>query len=490
MYSVLTQPVIPVLWQDGHEEELGIRDVFLHAHELADIRGDSPLERYALLRLLIAMAMDMCQLKYSKDRAKLMRDSRFSEEKFDDYVRECEKDGSRFDLFDAQHPFLQSVYDAALDEKAEKPVSNLFAYLPTGNNHVVMDHRMEDAFEATPAQAFRGLCATYLFSMAGAQGYPSSVNNTPPVYVVAIGENLFETLLINMLSERECGNIPFGYADVPWRAAEAVVPKKEYPSVTMLGAMTWMPRRITLKKPVDGYISRIYLQQGKNFKGNDLWKDPHVPYRKKKDGEYASVKPEMGRALWRDVGTLIADPNGMQGKQPLALACLQNVSAQDGRFIRLRAIGLVTNQAAIAQWQEDELNLPRELFDQEDCAGVLRWDVKRVEDAQYILYRSESKLLPTVLAEETKGVFLRSMHQVIFGEGMDQILRMPDAQDWYDAEEKHIAWFDAQVLDKLKEAMEQVLDASGVGVKAIMVNEEIKKEVYYTYRKLMKGGRA
>ena len=49
-YSVLTQPVIPVLLPDGSEKEVGIREALLRAHEWHDIRGDSPLERYALLR--------------------------------------------------------------------------------------------------------------------------------------------------------------------------------------------------------------------------------------------------------------------------------------------------------------------------------------------------------------------------------------------------------------------------------------------------------
>lgn len=487
-YSVLTEPVIPVL-RDGGEEELGIREVFLHAHELTDISGDSPLERYALLRLLIAMAMDMHRLKNSRDRERLMRAGRFSAETFDAYVSECEKDGPRFDLFDRRHPFLQSAYCAETDEKANKPVANLFADLPTGNNHVFMDHRMENEFQATPAQAFRGLCAAYLFSTAGTQG-PSSVNNTPPVYVIALGKNLFETMVMGMLSERECGNIPYGHADVPWRDAEEVVPEKKYSTVTLLGALTWMPRRICLQAPQEGYIAKIYYQKGKDFRGNDLWKDPHVPYRKKKDGALASVKPELGRAFWRDIGTMICDPNSTQGMQPLAIRNMQSIMEPDERLVRLRAVGLVTNQAAITQWQEDELRLPRFLFEDESAADVLRTDVSRTEAAQQLLFSAVKRRLPESWAEETRGVFLRSMHGIIFDEGMDQILKLDEAEDWDEAEEAHADWMDAQIIKTMKEALRQVIDAAGMNAKAIMVSEEIKKDALYGYRKLRKGGKA
>ena len=54
VYSVLTEPVIPVLLPDGTNASVGIREAFLKAHEIRDIQGDTPLERYALLRLLIA----------------------------------------------------------------------------------------------------------------------------------------------------------------------------------------------------------------------------------------------------------------------------------------------------------------------------------------------------------------------------------------------------------------------------------------------------
>ena len=36
-YSVLTEPVIPVLMPDGREKVLGIREALLDAHQIKDI---------------------------------------------------------------------------------------------------------------------------------------------------------------------------------------------------------------------------------------------------------------------------------------------------------------------------------------------------------------------------------------------------------------------------------------------------------------------
>ena len=54
------------------------------------------------------------------------------------------------------------------------------------------------------------LLASYLFCTATVQGYPSSVNNAPCLYVLIHGDNLFETLVLSTFSIKEAGNLPYG----------------------------------------------------------------------------------------------------------------------------------------------------------------------------------------------------------------------------------------------------------------------------------------
>ena len=88
-----------------------------------------------------------------------------------------------------------------------------------------------------PGDALVTFLSAYLFCTAAAQGYPSSVNNTPCVYVLHRGKTLFDTLVLNMLSVAECGNIAYGRP--AWRAEAQVKPKEEFANVDMLQALTW-----------------------------------------------------------------------------------------------------------------------------------------------------------------------------------------------------------------------------------------------------------
>lgn len=94
-----------------------------------------------------------------------------------------------------------------------------------------------------------------------------------------------------MLSKSEAGNIPYGICEVPWRNGKQTIPKQAVPAVSLLEGLTLQPRRITLIQDADGLIRRIYFQQGRDFKGNELWQDPHVPRFLKKDMTYGTVKP-------------------------------------------------------------------------------------------------------------------------------------------------------------------------------------------------------
>lgn len=478
-YSVLTEPVIPVETLAGNRKEVGMRDAFLHAHEYKDILGDTPLERYALLRLMVAFAMDMLHPEDVYDRQALFEAGQFDETVFDAYVAACETAGPRFDLLDAAHPFMQSRYNPELDQKAEKPVANLFHQLPRGNNHIFMDHRMEDTHCVTMAQAFRGLCASYVFCTAGAQGYPSSVNNTPPIYVTVIGENLYETLILNMLSQQETGNISYGLGDVPWRGGCSIEPKSEAASVTMIGAQTWQPRRVTIRTEDGVNVQTIAYQQGRNFRGNDLWHDPHVPQFKKKDNTMATVKPELGRALWRDVGTLVYDQNGgSHACQPMTLQQLDSLYGNERpMWVKLRMVGLVTNQAQYTAWYEDELALPSTVLDSE-YGWLFRDDVDMIEDTQRTLGISIGEEISQEAAKQAQQHFLTAAHGLLFGEDMQHILQEPKPAE-------HVEYFADQVKALIRAALTDVLYHTSSSVQAMQHQMTAEKNVWRFYKKIV-----
>ena len=490
-YSVLTEPVIPVLMPDGKKKRIGIRAFFLEAHHIRDISGNNPLERYAILRLLIAFAMDMLHPETSYDRMELLQTGHFDADSLEEYIRECEKDGPRFDLFDSEHPFLQSKYDEAMDSKAKKPIATILHALPSGNNHIFIDHRLADSHSISIPDAFHALCATYVFCVSGTAG-PSSVNNTPPLYTVMIGGNLFETIVLNMVSKAEAAPLPYGEGDVPWRNRRVVIPKEHVASVSLIEGLTWMPRRITLiYREHNDSIDSLYCQAGLNFQGNDLWNDPHVPKFRKKDDSFGTVKPELSREVWRDVGSMLYDHDCKQVRQPLVIRCLKNVYDDDDLpdWVMIRAAGLITNQAAYTGWSESELSIPSLFLYDEKKAETFREDVHLIESLQSMIYsnvqrysdkpRSGSPSEEHETASQCRQYFLKAAHDFLFGKNMAEIKTNNPATD-------HSKLFCNAMRKIVQDTLTQILHTTGNDADSIMRQIETEKWIWINYHKIMK----
>lgn len=489
-YSVLYDPCIPVQMLDGSVQMLGMRDTFLQAHNIRDIQGETPLERYAVMRLLIAFTMDLMHPEDSYERQSILESGRFDQRQLDDYIEACETQGPRFDLFDPVHPFLQSRYDAKLDAKAEKPVSVIIHALPSGNNHTFIDHRRGDQHEVSCAKAFQALLASYVFCVSGTAG-PSSINNTPPLYAIMLGKNLFETIVMNMLSQSEAMPLPYGTGMVPWKMERTIVPRENIADVTLLEGLTWMPRRITLIQNDNGMVQKVYCQAGLDFKGNDLWTDPHVPRIKRKDGTYTTIKPDQGRELWRDAGTLLYDHDGKSVRQPNAFRCIGNVYDEDDfpDYIAVRAAGLITNQAAYTGWTEGELSLPSKLLFEQRKADAFRADAALVESIQYQisinvqrcvdLPRKGSPGKEHEISTQCQLFFLHGAHDILFGMGIEEICSEIPLTE-------HAAHFCDSIIDLIRRTISQVLYASGSSTEAMIKQMEAEQNIWSICHKIIK----
>ncbi len=415
-FNVLTDPWIPTTGG-----KLSLLDAFENAHVIEGVQCVTPLETVAVYRLMIAFAMDALQLPSRDDRMASLERARFDMTDVRAYITRCAEESVSFDLFNARRPFMQAMFDPKWD-KEPKPASNMALTVPSGNNHTFFDHHAFAKF--APDEALRQLLTSYLFCTAAIHDYPSSVNNTPCVYVLLQGKNLFETLVLNMLSIAECGNIAYGKP--AWRTACQVVPKKEFAQVDMLSALTWQPRRVTTIPDEDGSITRIYWQQGHNFKGNALWRDPHVPYQLKK-GKYSSLKPEKGRALWRDLGALAASRNENHGWQPLVV--VQN-RREDEPLCRLFLTGLITSKASPIDFIAENVNLPQSVLYAEDCGDVLRRDLLFFEDCAQALNFAVKDLYHGVLGPILMNTFFAYTHDYIYNEYLQQLGNCEDDEEF------------------------------------------------------------
>lgn len=423
-YDVLTQPWIAVQTLSGTSENVGMMRFFENAHSYKEIVYDSPLEVYAVQRMLIAFLMDAYSLERSRDRKNLLQSGRFDMQIIEKYIEKCRTEGVTFDLFDEKRPFMQAAFDPELDEGKIKPAANLFHSVPHGNNHIHFDHLVESEHTYSADKCFRGLLAAQLFAVHMTQDYPSSVNDTPCYYVLIDGSNLFERMVLNMLSKAECTSMVWNDPPVAWRDTSKIVPKSEYADVSVLSGMTWQPRRVTFIPDNDGTVHDVYWQQGRSFHPNGRWKDPHVSFKIGKKGAY-TLKPEAGRDLWRDVGAFVLSQDDKDCVPATVIKSMANIYPSDGIAVLL-FYGVKTSNAKIEGWNSDSLNIPIEVMQSWEKGDRLRNDMLFIEEVAKEVHKTvkefataqRTKHDSSGWADNAKAEYFAVMYTFIFSDYM------------------------------------------------------------------------
>ncbi len=388
---------------------------------------------------------------------------------------------------DENNPFMQSRVDAALDEKAERPISKIMFDCPSGNNHIHLDHRHQEEHEVDVATAFEEMMGYYAFCPAGLHE-SSSINNTPPVYALIHGDNLFQTFVLNMVSAEELGAIPFGKGETPWLRKETIIPDQKVIDMSYLKALTWQPRRLTIMWDENSPIRRAYVQNGLNFTGNNLWLDPNVMYKKNKDGGWSSVKPELKRQLWRDAGSVVSGSSSIRSAIPI-----QNIATvwdSCPQWLDVELIGLITSNASVLGRINERLKLPRELFERDDLASEFRTLLESTE----LMFGSLKKQVRNefchstdnqkngTIADQAGELFLHGIHDVLFGSYLDELL----ADKPYAT---RISNFMDAMWDILDTTMQTVIDSTGDDVlsmkRQMKVRTEVRKQYFMRRKELL-----
>lgn len=495
-FDVLTEPWIPVASVDGQNMELSLTETLLRAHELSQVCCESPLETYAVQRFLIAFLMDAYRLERARDRKRLYEHGHFDKEVLDRYVELCRSEGVSFDLFDEKRPFYQAAFDERYDsEEKIRPAGLLFHAEPRGNTPLHFSHNRLEDFSCSAAEALRALMTAQLFAVSvGSQGYPSSVNDTPCYYSLLRGkDNLFQTLCLGMLSENECGNIGYSDNNAAWRDRRVEIPKNKHADISMLEGLTFRPRRTRLIVDPDGRVRQIYNQPGQDFHANGKWIDPHVPYAINKEGGFVTIKPQIGRAPWRDVGSLLLSSANKNARPSTIIRHSDRVLEKtELRVIML--FGLATsNNARYDDIMCDTLSVPGEILLDEYRSEVLRGGMDKIEEAAKCVYSAvnairnaqertkDGKNRQTETAGEAQAIFFSQMHGVVFGGYMHALAKADAGEpDWEKLP-------DAILTDAIKTAARQIVRdfANKLGNNARSLEVQVKELALFE-RKLNK----
>lgn len=429
-YNVLTMPWIQVEMSNGSIKELGIKDVLLKAHSIKQVTEPSPVIEYGIQRLLVVLLMDAYFPEDTEAIIDIFTEGAFDGKLLEGYYCKCCMKGECFDLFDERRPFLQSARDQQWDKDGEEKVAALlFHDLPAGNNHVHFSHDMEEDQNLSPEQCSKALCAVNVFCTSGTQG-PSSINGAPPIYVMVKGENLFETLVLNMIP---CSAIGFSYNNPPpvWRDSMAVIPGEKAAKTSLLGGMTWQARRILLIPDDTGgrctlsgrvcpvIVRQVFFQKGLNFEGYGSWWDPHVPYLTNKKGR-SSIKPTEGKEAWRDLGAILLTKNRKENSRGVSFSAPITVTRyvdtaddiETSSFVSVRTYALATKQANYLSWMRDEISLSISIVEDEDKSNYV-WD--EIQKAELIAVQLRKFIGSKVSGKRNKDITEQVIMQFFFG---------------------------------------------------------------------------
>ncbi len=421
-FNLLDEQWIPCRMVDGETRELSLIDALCQSHEVLAILHPSPLVTVALHRLLLAILHRVFGPSDWRCWQKIWNEGHFDQTSIGQYL---ERWRDRFDLFDEKHPFYQT---AEVGFDYAKSAAKLPHELASGNNPTLFDHTiMKEPPIVSAAKAARFVVAHQGYAVGGLvsseegrkkqDGSADSAFMVKGAAILAIGRNLFETLMLNFVQYNPDDEEPFALdaeRDIPaWERDECVKPVDRLPD-GYLDWLTWQSRRIRLKPEADDQ-RRPVVREAVIMKGYQLpdnqWRygrETMIAFRKfekatRNQEPWLAIAFTEDRALWRDMLSLVqsVDEKSVRPRTMDWLADLRSRGVfEENRALQLSAYGLCSDRARIDFWRHEALPLPLAYLSDEELVSSLGNALSLAEDAGNRLRESTWLLARLVLVPD------------------------------------------------------------------------------------------
>lgn len=392
-FNLWDQPWVGLEHQSGAIELHGIEQTLLRAHEFRSIFDPSPLVVVGVHRLLTTILQDLFEPKTEEELRRLWELQQIPQERISEFGL---KYAARFDLFSKETPFYQSVDVSPVPIKGEKTKS--IAYLspdiPSGTEHTHYRHGAQTDQVFCPACVAAGMVTLPAFSTSGGAGIKPSINGVPPTYVIPIGGNLLQSLLLSLVLPKYQPVAQATDIDLVWWRRTPIVPKSsDAVSVGYLHSLTFQPRRVRLyPEVVDDNCSRcgqpthigvrmmIFDMGESRPKEAATWFDPFAAYKLPKNKPPIPIRPVEGKAMWREYGNLflkkgMGDASMEKTDSTLRPSFLDQISdlrEGDTSVLALRCVGLRTDmKAKVFEWVDSGFEVPGALLKDEVAAYLI-----------------------------------------------------------------------------------------------------------------------
>jgi CRISPR system Cascade subunit CasA len=359
-FNLLDEPWILVLNEEGKTEELSLLTVFERAHKLTGLAGELPTQDVAILRLLLAVLYAVfsrvdangkdAPLEWANDALlrwkSLWELGEFPSDEIGSYLNFYKE---RFYLFHPERPFYQV---AGLDRGTDYKAAKLLGELSESNNKVrLFQIRSGDAKKVLScAEAARWLLYLNAFDDTSSKPTRTSGQKLPSPgagwlgklgLVCAVGENLFETLMLNfcLLDNNgqlwEDGNAVWELESV--NAAE----RTEIPMPRCQAELLTLQSRRLLLECIGDDIIGYKLLGGDFFRKENAFSEQMTIWRrdtKSREEIYNPKRHDASKQLWRGFASLMAKSNDY--RQPGVISWLSVLKIKDmipARQIKIQA---------------------------------------------------------------------------------------------------------------------------------------------------------
>lgn len=391
-FNLLDEPWIRVMTEDCTVVERSLMQVLLNSHQYQRLAGELPTQDVALLRLLLAILQTVFyrvdpegEDDPIEDRAAAIRRwqalwnaGRFPVQPIRTYL-ETWKD--RFWLFHPEHPFYQ-VPAAAVGTKFK--ASKLNGEL-SESAHKMRLFPLRDGEEKETLSYAEA--ARWLVTLIGFDDSASTKKETGTgtgwlgdrVNVYAIGENLFETLMLNLVFLKD-GRYVWAENIPAWEQPTMTIAKKrEIPLPdNQAELLTLQSRRLILSREenrVTGFSSTGGDFFGKEGRVNafseqmTLWRAGKTPKNAVPQFVPASVDP--WRQMWRDFEVILGRREDTHIPGVVAwLTELRRKNVIPKKYVHIASVGVTydSKKGSIADIISDHLDFQMSLL---DAAGEL-----------------------------------------------------------------------------------------------------------------------
>lgn len=318
-FNLIDEPWLLVRNVRGAIETVSMRDLFRRAHEFRGLAGDLRSQDFAVLRVLLAVLYRALDRGTSDNPeaewARLWQAPELPAAAIGSYLDEWH---SRFDLFDPVQPWFQ-VADLQTCSGETKPVDLLIPDCPIDGGLFSMRRGYGSI---SPAEAARWLihCQAYDISgiksgavgderVKGGKGYPIGSGWCGWLGGIAVvGDTLRETLLLNLVLDRESDD------DLPiWELPPLTSASRPTVKATgQVSLLTWPQRRVRLFQS-NGRVTSVVISNGDpvDYQVQDRhelmtgWR--YSEPQTKKFGRPIFMPREFSRdfALWRGISALL-----------------------------------------------------------------------------------------------------------------------------------------------------------------------------------------